>query len=67
MCMALGATISVSFFKKMFAIASLNGEQWLITVILMFISIIVFIVWCLVIGYLEKNVHLYDKLKSNKS
>ena len=66
-CMALGATISVSFFKKMFAIASLNGEQWLITVILMFISIIVFIVWCLVIGYLEKNVHLYDKLKSNKS
>ncbi len=56
-CMAIGVTISISFFKPMFAIASLNGEQWLITVGIMFISIVIFVIWCKVFNYLEKNVH----------
>lgn len=53
--MIMGISISISFFKKMFAIAHLDGEQWLVTVGLMVISIIVFIIWCKVIGFFEKK------------
>ena len=53
--MIMGISISISFFKKMFAMAHLDGEQWLVTVGLMVISIIVFIIWCKVIGFFEKK------------